>query len=64
MFTRKNARDKCAHQRIVTVRTAGIERNVCEACGKVSIQPLDGLSGTVERSQFKRDSEREHSSVA
>lgn len=64
MFSRKTARKKCAHESIVTVRTAGIDRTICEVCGKVSIKSKEGLSGTVERSQFERDSEREHSSVA
>lgn len=60
MFARKNSRAVCAHERSVTVRTAGIERTVCERCGKVSIQPLEALSGRVDRSSFERESERSH----
>jgi hypothetical protein len=51
------ARD-CIHANAITVRTAGIERTVCEACGKVSINALEGLSGSASRNQFVRVSER------
>lgn len=58
VFTKKRAHAACTHDVIVTVRTAGIQRSVCEKCGKVSFRPLDGPSGEVERSQFERDVER------
>lgn len=60
MFARKHARTECAHEDAVTIRTAGIERTVCEKCGKVSIHADDGLSGQADRSQFERESERTH----
>lgn len=65
MFVRKNkvARAECDHDTTVTVRTAGIERTVCEQCGNVSISALEGLSGTATRSQFERVSERSLSSL-
>ncbi|MGD2042658.1 MAG: hypothetical protein PVJ28_03345 [Acidimicrobiia bacterium] len=63
MFAKKDPRAVCAHEKTVTVRTAGIERTVCEKCGMVSFQSLEGLSGRVDRSQFMRDSERTHVAV-
>lgn len=63
MFAKKDSRAVCAHEKTVTVRTAGIMRTVCERCGKVSFQPLEGLSGRVDRSQFEREAERPHNAV-
>lgn len=63
MFARKRARTSCAHVDMVTVRTAGIERTVCENCGMVSFRPIEGLTGQAARNQFEREAERPHSSV-
>lgn len=63
MFSKKARRAECEHRNIVTVRNAGIERTVCEACGNVSLRGLEGLSGSVSRSQFERESERSHAIV-
>jgi hypothetical protein len=60
LFARKNARAECAHEKTVTIRTVGIERTVCEKCGRVSIHALEALSGEVDRSQFERESDRSH----
>jgi hypothetical protein len=49
---------ECDHAKSVIVRNAGIERAVCEACGRVSFRALEGLSGTAVRSQFEREIER------
>ena len=54
----RGARAKCQHAATITVNNAGIERTVCETCGHVSINAGEGLSGTVKRSQFERDTER------
>lgn len=66
MFARKNkvARAECDHDKAITIRTAGIERSVCEKCGNVSITALEGLSGTASRSQFERVSERSVSTLS
>lgn len=63
MFARRGklARADCEHAETVTVRNAGIERTVCETCGHVSLKGLEGLSGTVSRSQFERASEKSES---
>ena len=59
MFSRKGrSAPVCDHAKTVVVRNAGIERSVCEACGRVSFRALEGLSGTADRSQFEREIER------
>lgn len=60
MFDRlgRFAQKECGHADIVTVRNSGIERTVCETCGKVSFRGLEGLSGIVDRRQFERVAER------
>lgn len=60
MFGRKIriARANCDHAHVVTVRNAGIERRVCEACGHVSLRAHEELSGSAAREQFERDIER------
>ena len=52
------ARTDCQHGKTVTVANAGIERSICEACGHVSFQAREGLSGSARRSQFERIAER------
>jgi hypothetical protein len=54
----RGARVRCEHEKTITVKNAGIERTVCETCGRVSINAEEGLSGTVSRSQFERVVER------
>lgn len=65
MFTKKIrlARAQCDHSSTLTVRNSGIERTVCEACGHVSFQPLEGLSGTADRRKFERPVESERTST-
>lgn len=65
MFARnkKLARADCDHHDVVTIRNPGIERTVCESCGRVSIAASEGLSGSVQRSQFERDAERPRQTV-
>lgn len=52
-------RARCEHRETVSVKTAGIERVVCEACGHVSVRFLSDMDGQVERESFARPSERE-----
>lgn len=63
VFNKKRARAVCTHDVTITVRTAGIQRRVCERCGNVSFQPMDGPTGDVKRTQFEREVERASSSV-
>lgn len=63
MFSKRARRAECEHHSSVTVRHAGIERTVCESCGNVSLRGLEGLSGSVSRNQFERESERSHAIV-
>jgi hypothetical protein len=58
LFAKKKTRAGCAHTESVIVRSPGIERVICEMCGKVSIQARDDLSGRADRRQFQRESER------
>jgi len=65
MFVRKGhlAHAECEHLSNVIIRNSGIERSVCEACGRVSFRGLEGLSGTANRSQFERIAERSRQPV-
>lgn len=65
MFNRRIrlARAQCAHSSTLTVRNSGIERSVCEACGHVSFQALEGLSGKADRRKFEREVESERTST-
>lgn len=59
MFNRwaRPASTSCEHSHRMTVRASGIERAVCELCGHVRFRAVEGMSGTVERSQFRRASQ-------
>lgn len=66
MFSRKSRFPRsadCEHPNSDTVRNSGIERNVCKSCGRVSFSASDGLTGTVDRSQFEREIERTHQPI-
>jgi hypothetical protein len=60
MFARRarSAHAHCDHPTTVIVRNAGIERTVCETCGRVSIRPLQDSFSAVDRSRFERPVER------
>jgi hypothetical protein len=47
-------RRRCKHSDTITVRTAGMERMVCEACGNVSFEALSGSVDQPSRSSFAR----------
>ncbi len=55
---RKRRQARCAHRVTISVQASGIERQVCEACGHVSVQFVSGLSGEVDRDRFARPTER------
>lgn len=65
MFTRtkRSARARCEHRNLITVRNAGIERTICETCGRVSFTAHEIVSAGVERSRFEREIERPHHTV-
>lgn len=60
MFARKGrfATADCDHPTTMNLRNAGIERTVCEACGRVSIKPLEASLTPVDRTRFERTVER------
>jgi len=60
MFARRArfANVDCDHPTTIIVRNAGIERTVCESCGRVSIRPLRDSFSAVDRSRFERPVER------
>lgn len=45
---RRDRQDSCEHKSIVTTRNHGLERQVCEACGRVSMKLLDRRAATEE----------------
>ena len=55
----RSAQERCGHTKRVAVTNSGIQRSVCEDCGHVSFNATEGLSGTAERSQFVRATERD-----
>lgn len=55
---RKRRQARCSHRVTISVQASGIERQVCEACGHVSVQYVSGLSGEVDRDRFARPIER------
>jgi hypothetical protein len=59
VLRRLRRQERCAHAITVSVRTAGIERVVCEACGHVSVHFLTDLTGEVDRDRFARSIDRE-----
>lgn len=65
MFTRtkRTARARCEHQNLITVRNSGIERTICEQCGRVNFTAHEIVSAGVERSRFERDVERQQQPV-
>ena len=58
MLGKGRTRIHCAHINTVSVRSAFVMRRVCEECGNVSIEFLEGLSGKAERGNFERPVDR------
>jgi hypothetical protein len=50
-------RAHCKHSHRIVVRTAGMERTVCESCGHVSFEARADALNEVKRSDFARASE-------
>jgi len=36
---------RCTHERVLVVRSVGVQRTVCEACGNVSFEMRSNLPG-------------------
>lgn len=59
VLRRKRRQDRCAHVVTLKVQVSGIEREVCESCGHVSVHAVSGLTGELDRDRFARPIERE-----
>ena len=57
---RVSRRRGCKHRQMITVRTYGLERRICEDCGYLSFEFDEDLSGDAERGQFAREADRYH----
>ena len=60
MFSRwiKPDPDVCSHKSTVSVRSAGMERTVCETCGHLSFVFLDDVPESIDRGNFSRRTDR------
>lgn len=47
----------CRHTKTVALRSAGLERLVCETCGHVSFKATEEIVHTPDRENFARDSD-------
>lgn len=45
---------ECAHDSVLTVSAAGVERTICETCGHISVNFPSKLSGPATRRHFAR----------
>lgn len=55
MALRPRARSgPCAHDTMLSVTAAGVERSICETCGHISVTFVTQLSGPIYRSRFSR----------
>ena len=53
-FNSKPNPKACAHSETITVCSAGLEREMCEICGNVSVHYMSGISSEVDRNAFAR----------
>jgi hypothetical protein len=49
---------ECRHETTVSVISGGIERDICEACGNVTLRYEAFISGAPDRSKFARDADK------
>lgn len=45
---------ECAHETVISVSTAGIQRCICETCGHISVSFEPVVSGPATRGHFAR----------
>ncbi|HUG08291.1 MAG TPA: hypothetical protein VMP13_05280 [Acidimicrobiia bacterium] len=50
----------CCHEQTVSVISDGVEREICEDCGNVTVRYESMISGSVSRSAFSRRADEEH----
>lgn len=50
--------ESCSHSETITISTSGLDRNVCEICGHVSMTLTSDLEGDIDRNVFARQAER------
>ena len=48
------SRRECAHETVLAVQAAGVERAICETCGNISVRFVYEASGPVTRDHFAR----------
>lgn len=51
----------CTHEHSVSVISEGVEREICESCGNVTIRYESVIEGSVRRGAFSRRADEEHS---
>lgn len=54
---------ECAHDAVLTVTTAGVERSICETCGHISVNFSAVVSGPVTRHHFARPADEAHAAA-
>lgn len=49
--------ENCSHSKTITISTSGLDRNVCEMCGHVSMTFTSDLEGDIDRNVFARQAD-------
>lgn len=49
----------CRHEQTVSVISEGVEREICEDCGNVTIRYESMIEGSVQRAAFSRKADEE-----
>jgi hypothetical protein len=50
---------KCRHEQTISVISDGVEREICEDCGNVTIRYESMIEGSVQRSAFSRKADEQ-----
>lgn len=50
--------DECEHPTSISVISAGLERIVCEECGRITIKHRSAISGDIDRKTFARPADK------
>lgn len=53
----RHDQENCSHSETITISTSGLDRNVCEICGHVSMTLTSDLEGDIDRNVFARQAE-------
>jgi hypothetical protein len=54
----------CRHEATVSVISGGIEREICEGCGNVTLRYESFITGTPDRSKFAREADKRAAHLA